>query len=117
MTTSAPLRSVSLCQMYSACSPRTARAAWYASASQLLPGKTITENVIVYSSASSVDSRPRPSLDSHADSRPRGSVHFNPIAFNHRVCQQLVGEFRGERLGLRRFGRRQIELEVFPLPD
>src|SRR3990167_6584166 len=105
MTTSAPFRSVSLCQTYSACSPRTSLAAWYASSSQLLPGKTMTENVTLYSPASSVDSR------------PRASVHFNPVALNHRVGQQLVGDFRSERPGLRRFGRRQIELEGFPLPD
>src|SRR5580704_9710871 len=86
--------------MYSARWPSTSFAAWYASWSQLLPGKTTMPNFIG-------DSPRRVSKD---------SVHFDSIAFNHRVREELVGNLRGERPRLRGFRRRQIQLEVLPLP-
>src|SRR5438046_8174451 len=45
------------------------------------------------------------------------SVDLDPIAFDHRIREELVRDLRGERSGRGRLGRRQIELEVFALPD
>src|SRR5437867_7127892 len=44
------------------------------------------------------------------------SVNLYAIAFDHRVRQQLVRDFGGERSRLRRLGRREIQLEVLALP-
>src|SRR5476649_2220467 len=77
--------------MNSASWPSTCFAAWNASWSQLLPGNTTMPNVT--------------------------SVHLDAIAFDHRIGQKLVGDFGGQRLRLRGFRRREIELEILALPD
>src|SRR6266508_1764456 len=90
MTTSAPFRSASLCQRYSASCPNTSFAAWSASSSQLLPGKTTTPN--------------------------RMSVDLDAITFDDGIGEHLVGNLRRQRARLRRLGGREIELEVLALP-
>src|SRR5688500_15970878 len=89
MTTSLPLRSVSLCQRYSASWPNTSFAAWNASSSQLLPGKTTIPNFM--------------------------SVNLDAVALDHGIRQHLVGDFGGERACLGGLSRRQVELEVLSL--
>ena len=42
--------------------------------------------------------------------------NLDAVALDHRVGQQLVGDLGRERPGLRRLGRREIELEVLALP-
>src|SRR5262245_18987376 len=44
------------------------------------------------------------------------SLNLDAIAFDDGVRQDFVGDFGRERSGLVRFLRRQIELEVLPLP-
>src|SRR5207253_9023416 len=48
---------------------------------------------------------------------PGQLLDFDPIALDDRVREQLVGDFGRQHLGLRRFGRRQVELEVLALPN
>ena len=46
----------------------------------------------------------------------KGSINFDAVAFNHRVCEQFVGNFCGKRFGLGLLGCVELELEVLPLP-
>src|SRR5438552_2662714 len=110
MTTSASFRSVSLCQRYAASWPNTSCAAWNASSSQLLPGKTTMPNRIR-------DPFQRLALPGPPDRPdPRASLDLNPIALDHRICEHFGGDFRGQRARLARFGGREVELEVLALP-
>ena len=67
-------------------------AAWNASSSQLLPGKTMMPNFM--------------------------SVDLDAITFDDRIREQLVGDFGGERAAPAAASvGREIELEVLALPD
>src|SRR5256885_16496170 len=91
MRTSAPFRSASLCQRYSASWANSSFAAWKAYSSQLLPGKTTMPNFM--------------------------SVDLYAIALDHRVREHLVGHFGRELPRGAGFVGGQVELEIFSLAD
>src|SRR3954470_21246121 len=117
MTTSAPFRSVSLCQTNSASCPSTCFAAWYASWSQLDPGKTTMLNFI-RSRRLRFNSRQSPVASCQAlVTRYWLLRNLHSVTLDDRVCQELVRHLRGE--GPRLVGRRgrHFEFEVLALPD
>src|SRR3954447_24839791 len=117
MTTSAPFRSVSLCQTNSASCPSTCFAAWYASWSQFDPGKTTMLNFIRSRQLRlPVTSHQLPvCFDTGYSLLLLHNLH--PVTLDHRVREELVRYFRGKRPRL--VGRRggHFELEVLALPD
>src|ERR1700693_4495552 len=104
MTASAPCRSVSLCQTYSASQPRRSFAMWKQSASQLEPGKTTIANFM------SVPGQRR----TVNVERCGASENLHVIAFDDGVGQELLGHTTRVLLDLR--GVRPLDLQEEDLP-